>query len=354
MIDVPDLEYEPKDPLDYRPGIGLIGCGAITKDHCVAYQAAGYDVAALCDLNEAAAIKRQSEYFPKARIFTDYRRLLALDEIEVVDVATHPTVRADIVRDALLANKHVLSQKPFVLDLEVGRELVDLATRRQRKLAVNQNGRWAPHFSYMRHAIAAGLIGDLLSVHMGVHWNHNWVLGTEFEEVRHLILFDFAIHWFDMLNCFMGLREPTSVFATYTRSAVQKARPKLLAQTMVQYEGAQASLVFDGDTHSGFQDTTFVAGSLGTLSSQGRDVNNQTVTLSRDGYHLTPQLKGRWFSDGFHGTMGELLCAIEEQREPLNGAAENLRSLQLCFAAVESAETGRPVRPGAVQKLAQS
>jgi predicted dehydrogenase len=349
----PDLPYQPQDPVKYQPAIGLIGCGAITRDHLTAYKAAGYRVTALGDINQQAAIARQREYYPDAHVFTDYRQLLTEGEIEVVDVATHPDVRSQIIRDALLADKHVLSQKPFVVDLGVGRELVDLAAQRHLKLAVNQNGRWAPHFSYLRKAITEGLIGDVLSVHMAVHWNHSWVRGSEFESVRHLILYDFAIHWFDMLTCFMGTREPTSVFATFTRSLAQQVRPRLLAQVLVQYDGAQASLVFDGDTRAGALDTTFVAGSRGTLSSQGVDLNQQTVTLARDDYQLSPRLIGRWFSDGFHGTMGELLCAIEQQRQPDNSAAGNLRSLQLCFAAVQSAETGQPVVPGTVDRLAR-
>jgi hypothetical protein len=66
---------------------------------------------------------------------------------------------------------------------------------------------------------------------------------------------------------------------------------------------------------------------------------------------VLPDLEGCWFPDGFHGTMGELLCAIEENREPSNGARNNLRSLELCFAAVASAENRRPVVPGTVRKL---
>ena len=46
--------------------------------------------------------------------------------------------------------------------------------------------------------------------------------------------------------------------------------------------------------------------------------------------------------------MGELLCAIEEDRQPSNSAAHNLKSLELCFAAVASADKGEPVKPGDV------
>ena len=64
-----------------------------------------------------------------------------------------------------------------------------------------------------------------------------------------------------------------------------------------------------------------------------------------------PRLYGRWFPDGFPGTMGELLRAIEEVREPANGARENLESLALCFAAVAGAESHRPVVPGKVRRM---
>jgi hypothetical protein len=46
-----------------------------------------------------------------------------------------------------------------------------------------------------------------------------------------------------------------------------------------------------------------------------------------------------------------LLCAIEEGREPLNGARANLESLALCFAAVESAHRGESIVPGTVRRL---
>jgi hypothetical protein len=52
---------------------------------------------------------------------------------------------------------------------------------------------------------------------------------------------------------------------------------------------------------------------------------------------------GSWFNDGFAGAMGELLCAIEDGREPLNSARGNLSSLKICQAALRSVRTGGPV-----------
>ena len=65
-----------------------------------------------------------------------------MDEVEVVDVTPHPTDRLPILHDCLNAGKHVLSQKPFVLDLEDAKKLVDVANHKKVNLAVNQNGRW--------------------------------------------------------------------------------------------------------------------------------------------------------------------------------------------------------------------
>lgn len=50
------------------------------------------------------------------------------------------------------------------------------------------------------------------------------------------------------------------------------------------------------------------------------------------------------------GTMGELLCAIEEDREPDNSASNNLHSLALCFAAMESSRSGQIEIPGKVRQ----
>ncbi len=347
----PDLPYQPRNPTENRPGIGLVGCGGITRDHLTAYRKAGYRVTALCDIDLAKARTRQKEFYPDAAVTDDYRKLIERDDVEVVDIATHPAIRPPIIEAALLAGKHVLSQKPFVLDLDEGQRLVDLAARQGVRLAVNQNGRWAPHFSYIRHAIAAGLIGDVCGVHMSVHWDHGWVAGTEFEKVRHLILYDFAIHWFDITRCFLPGRRPKRVYASTARTATQKVKPPLLAQAIIEYDDAQASLAFDADCRVGPQDRTFVVGTLGSISSIGPSHRHQQLTLHTAAGAATPKLEGTWFPDAFRGTMGELLLSIEENRPSSIDAADNLESLALCFTAVASADSCEPVVPGTVRRI---
>ena len=116
-------------------------------------------------------------------------------------------------------------------------------------------------------------------------------------------------------------------------------------------EGGQASLIFDGATPHGPRDTTYIAGTKGSLQSDGPDLGRQSVTLTTAAGIARPQLHGTWFNDGFRGAMGALLVAIEDGTEPANGAEENLDSLALAFAAIQSRRTGKVVKVGEATRL---
>ncbi len=350
-IAAPALPYLPPRPRGPFPGIALIGCGDIAAYHLEAYRSAGFPVITLCNRTPAKANILRERFFPGACISTNYRDTLAREDVGVVDLATHPEIRAEMIADALRAGKHVLSQKPFVTDLDLGLRLCALADERGLKLAVNQNGRWAPHWSYIRYAIAAGLIGEVTAVRFAVHWDHTWTKGTAFDDIPNMVLYDFGIHWFDILTCFMGSRVPMRVVASAARAAGQANKAPLLAQVLVDYDGAQASITFDAATPYGARDTTFIAGTHGSIHSEGPDLNHQRVTLYKADGIARPVLDGEWFRNGFVGTMAELLFAIEEGRDTSNSATHNLRSLALCFAAMASADSGQAVIPGSVRKI---
>ena len=344
-IPAPQLPYGPRIPRHRETKIAVIGCGGISQSHLQAYYKAGYNVVELCDHTLAKAEARRSEFFPNARVATDFREVLAQDGIGVVDITTHPNGRPALIEAALHAGKHVLSQKPFVVDLAEGERLVSLAASLGRKLAVNQNGRWAPHFSWMREAIYAGLIGDVASVDFSLHWDHHWIVGTAFEELPDLLLYDFAIHWFDIATLFFGQRRARKVYASAAHSPGQRAKPPFLAHACVEFDSGQATFAFNADCPYGQEDRTTVAGTRGLLRGVGPSLTSQRVSLHTAEGIASPDLEGSWFPDGFHGSMAELLCAIEENREPLNSARENLRSLALCIGAVQSAHTGQAVVP---------
>ncbi len=355
----PPLPELPAPALPYRPAtrvhpakIVLIGAGGIAAQHLTAYKKAGYEVAAICDVRRASAEELRDRFYPEAKVFEDYRRALEeMPALDVADITTHPEVRHDIIRDALLAGKHVLSQKPFTTNLDKGEELRALADEKGLKLAVNHNARWAPHFRYAALLARGGHAGALQGVHMGVSWDHTWIKDMPFENIRHCILYDFGIHWFDMLNVFMNGEKAERVHASTARSVGQDVRPPMLGQVSVEYKNAQATLTFEGGCPFGGNDRLLLVGDKGTVESVGPNSNEQILRFRGGKGTFSPTLEGRWFTDGFHGAMAELLSAIAEEREPENGARSALGSLALCFAALASADAGRPVVPGEAKTL---
>lgn len=344
-VPAPALPYQPPAPRHYRPRIGLIGCGGISASHLDAYRTAGWDVAALCNRTPAKAEQRRREFSPAAEVYSDYRELLGRPDIDVVDITLHPAERAPVVAEALRARKHVLSQKPLANDLPTARELAALAAAQRVKLAVNQNGRWAPYLSYARQVVAAGLLGEVQAVQVRINWDHTWCAGAPFEEMRHLILFDFGIHWFDFVAQLFSGRAAHRVLASVSKAPGQTMKPPMLAQAIVEFDAGLASLSFDGHSRFGPEEAILVTGTRGTIRTRGKVLENQWVELHTQGGVSHPKLAGKWFNDGFRGAMGELLCAIEEDREPAHSATNNLRTLALTLAACRSADTGQPQVP---------
>jgi predicted dehydrogenase len=184
-----------------------------------------------------------------------------------------------------------------------------------------------------------------------LNWDHTWIKGTAFESIHHIVLYDFAIHWFDMVALFFGDRTPLAAFAANAPAPGQTLAPPLLGNALVRFENGLASLNFDAHSRFAPEESICLTGAEGTLRARGPLCLAHEVTLATRRGIARPELTGQWFNDGFRGTMGELLRAIEEDREPSNSARNNLRSLALCFAAVRAADTGRAQVPGRVRRL---
>lgn len=350
-----DLAYLPPTPDRTDIPIGLIGCGGIAAAHLRSYREAGFRVVALCDVRREAAEERQAEFFPEAKVFTDHEELLALDEIEVVDVATHTDIRHPLIEAALRAGKHVLSQKPFAEDLDAAERLCDLADSTGRLLAVNQNGRWAPAFSYLLAAAQSGMLGDVIAADFYAYWPHDQLVhGRRFATMEDLILLDFGIHWFDLVGQLFADRHAEQVYASVGVRPGQIIDVPTLAQTAIDLDGCQATLLFRGSSPVGNHRGFHIAGTEARLHQAGHPRGSTEVVVETPDETRTIPLEGTWFDNGFRGTMSELLSAIGQNRRPANDARSVINGLQLCFAAIASARRGTPVRPGTVRSIEEA
>lgn len=332
--------------------IALVGCGNIGRLQLSAYRAAGWRVVILCDTDEAAALAARDEFYPDADVTTDYEAVLARTDLTVVDLAVHTDIRPGLVRRAITAGHHVLSQKPYVEDLAVGRELAELAETAGVTLAVNQNGRWAPHFHLLRRLVEDGVLGTVVAADFTAYWPHDvhcehHVLGQE----RHLVLYDFAIHWFDLIATLFDGRTPVSVYATMAVREGQLVPVPTLASVLIDYGTAQVSVLMRASARHEDSGSFHVVGSQGTAVLQGSALGGDRVEVRHAGGPSRIEVEGTWFPDALIGSMADLLCAIEDGTTPHANPWSSLGGLALCFAAIESAETGWPVDPAQVRAL---
>jgi predicted dehydrogenase len=335
--------YRPDFPPDHRPGIGIVGCGHIVrKAHLPGYAAYGCEVVGVYDVRAEAADGLG------LRVFRSLEELLGDPDVEIVDVATHPQARPELIRRALDAGKHVLAQKPLALELETARALVEQADRSGLRLAVNQNGRWAPPWRIATLLIQDGAIGDVHAVTHLLERGFEFVLEhPHFDDIEHLLLYDHCVHWVDISRCWLDGNDPTVVHAREYRSPAQPAAARQPWGGWIAIEcgdGASATIRSTGGANTAALGCPFwVHGSEGTIRGSIL-LGSERVELERDGVTTPYSLEGAWYPDGFAGAMGELMSAIAENREPYNSARHNLLSLALTLAACRSAEAdGAPV-----------
>lgn len=349
MSGVPD--HRPQVPTGAL-SVGLIGAGAIARSaHLPAYRAWGIPVVAIASRTGDTA-RALADDFEIDTVSESVGALLADPCVEVVDIATGPSGRLELIAAAVAAGKHVLAQKPLSLDAdELPRLEAVLADARRRgiRVAVNQNGRWAPAWRLATLLIRQGAIGQVV----GVTHLHDKPLpplaGTPFDDVPHMLLSDYLVHWIDITRCWLEGETVTSVSAHDSGVPGQPAgarNPWHADVSISTGRGASAVIRVVGDARASSGGCPFwIHGTAGTIRGSLL-LGSDFLELDSDGGARRFDLEGQWFPDGFAGAMGELQTAIVHDREPENSAEHVLATVRLGMAAVKSAESGGgPVQP---------
>ena len=350
------LDTGPRFPED-RGGVAILGAGTIAQSaHLPAYAQHDVGVTGVWSRTPATTETIRDRFPFVGRVYPSAEALLADPEVRYVDLATGPEGRLDWMEAAVDAGKHVLAQKPLTLsaaDLDLLPELLARADAAGVRIAVNHNGRWAPPWRAATLLVRDGRIGDLV----GVTHLHDKplppIVGTSFDALPHMLLTDYLLHWVDITRTWLAdghAGQVNSVQAADSRVPGQpdKARnPWAATLSMTAATGATAVLRVTGNVVSSAPGCPFwVHGTAGTL--RGSVLLDSDRLEIDDGQAITPvPLRGAWFVDGFAAALGELMCAVAEDRQPENSAADAAESVRLVLAARESAEGGgSPVEVG--------
>ena len=185
--------------------------------------------------------------------------------------------------------------------------------------------------------------------------NFAFTLGTVFDVVPHLVLYDYSVHWFDITRCWLDRRTPIAVRAYDYRTPNQppESAASWGAWATIEYEDGASGFIRAVGSSATTRPTKpfWIHGTEGTIRGHvlgsGATPGSELVELERAGRRTRFDLDGTWNSQGFAGTLAELVSAIAENREPYHSARHNLLSLELTLAACRSAEEdGRPVSVG--------
>ncbi|MFQ3678004.1 MAG: Gfo/Idh/MocA family oxidoreductase [Fimbriimonadaceae bacterium] len=141
--------------------IGLIGCGQIAQTHMRTYSnIPGAKMVACADIDEAAA-KRSAETYNIPHVFTDFRKMLEMDEIDAVDVCLHNNFHLPATVAAFEAGKHVYCEKPMAGSYRDALSMLEAAEKAGKKLHIQLSTLYSDETRATMELIQAGQLGEL-------------------------------------------------------------------------------------------------------------------------------------------------------------------------------------------------
>jgi len=140
--------------------IGIIGVGQIGKMHLDKYRELPVEVVAAADIDEPEC-HRVAQLHGLPRTFTNFRELLALEEIVAVDVCVHNNLHAPITIAALEAGKNVYCEKPIAGSYADGKAMVEAARRTGRLLSIQLGTLFSLETKAAQRLIHEGHLGEL-------------------------------------------------------------------------------------------------------------------------------------------------------------------------------------------------
>ncbi|KAK4442050.1 hypothetical protein QBC34DRAFT_419317 [Podospora aff. communis PSN243] len=319
--------------------------------------------------------------FPSIQHFTDVSALLSNPSVDIVIVSTPPNTHFSIVRDALLAGKHVLVEKPFVPSSSQAYELAALARKQNRILCVYQNRRCDSDFLTVQKLLRDDHLGRVIEFE--THFDRfrpekpaaSWKADLSMDDGGG-VLYDLGTHLLDQVFVLFGM--PTTVSAKFVNQREGRLvsgegegqEPDSVSLVLSYAERGMLVYVRAGVVCVEKEQVRFwVRGSRGSYHKTGLDPQEGHLRsggkATDDGFGKEgPSSYGRLCVVGTDGKIEERVCetvepetyrrfyelfakAVESGREedvPVP-AVQAAHVLSIIEAARESAKTGRDAAP---------
>lgn len=326
----------------------LVGAGQMGRTWAANLVAApDVELVGWVDLRRDMAEQAAAELQLNLLIDDDLQRALAHVPPDFVVDVTVPAAHHAVTLTALAAGVPVLGEKPMADTLAHAREMVAASEQAGQLYMVSQNRRYHAGLHALRQLIweHVGALGVLASdFFIGAHF------GGFRETMPQPLLLDMAIHTFDAARYVSGA-DPVAVYCEtwnppwswYDGDACATALFEMTGGVRYTYRGSWCS---DGQ-HTAWDSAWRAVGPHGTATWDGHAAPVADLVIAPDGLHAqtTPmhsELDANMAS-GIAGSLRDFLHALNTGNTPMGECHDNIKSLAMVFAAIESAATGQRV-----------
>ena len=333
---------------------GLIGYGAWGTCHAGAVvKTDGAVLTAIAGRSDASC-RAAREAHPQAVVCSDYRELLAREDLDAVIVVLPNDLHHEVGSAVLLSGKHLLLEKPMTPSVEECDDLIRLARDNQRLLAIGHELRLSSLWGKAKELVDAGFVGTPQYVLVELSRNpyrqgaDGW--RYDIERVGNWILEE-PIHFFDLARWYLdSAGEPESVYAT--ANSRQSGHPELQDNfsAIVNFSGGAYAVI--SQTLSAFEhhQTVKLSGTEGALWASWSGAMDRTLhptyfLKAFDGENLEEvpieRIPGEVFE--LEDQMAMFVRAIRDG-EALSATGDDGKwSVAMCLAAQRSVTVSAPV-----------
>jgi predicted dehydrogenase len=202
--------------------VGVVGTGGIFK----AAHLPGWlshkevEIVAFCDAFRASA-EAIAKDFPDAKVYDDYRELIADPSIDIIGISTPNLYHSEIAIAALLQGKHVFCEKPDAVNPIEAQKMADVAKASGKLLMTMRNNRFSREAKFAKQIIEQDKLGELYMGRCGwirrrgIPGRGGWFTTKELSGGGPLI--DLGVHMIDLAIWLSGNPKPVSVTGTTYR-----------------------------------------------------------------------------------------------------------------------------------------
>lgn len=306
----------------------------------------GAEIAAICDCDEENLRFAGERYgIPEEKRFTDYMDIVNNEDINVVTVAIPDQQHKKVSCDLLRAGKNVLCEKPLALTRDDIEEIIKTADESGAKFMVGQICRFTPAFEKAKEIIESGTIGEVYFAESEYAHDYMKLCDTwRADPDRHGVIGG-GCHAIDLLRWLVG--DPKEVFAYGTHKLLPQVAYDDATIAIMKFDENVAGKVFvSTGCKRDYTMRTVIYGTKGTLICDNTSPTMTLFVTDEEGVTKEPQTIDVTVNN--HNAAKEFdvfADAILNDKPVITDAREGAKTVAVCLAIVESAKTGKVVKP---------